>query len=128
MWQVTKKGELRISSRQLGAKFNFYMLPLVCWRGIFFKYWKHLSSSSLHDFEYAEVLVQGWYIVQEEHAKSRDVRFQPVDAQSVRQWHVDLNCLRCDSLLLLGFHELKRPHVMQTVGELDEQDADVLRH
>jgi hypothetical protein len=51
-----------------------------------------------------------------------------VDAESVRQRRVDLERLLglLDLLLLPEVGE--RPHVVQPVGQLDDDDADVLRH
>ncbi len=43
-------------------------------------------------------------------------------------WRVDLEGLEGLLLLLLLPHVFERPHVVQTVGELDDDDADVLRH
>ncbi len=51
-----------------------------------------------------------------------------VDAEPVRERRVDLQrLLRLLDLLLLA-EILDRPHVVQSVGELDQDDADVLRH
>jgi hypothetical protein len=51
-----------------------------------------------------------------------------VDAEAMRERRVDLERLPRLLLLLLLTEVLDRPHVVQAVGELDEDDADVLRH
>ncbi len=51
-----------------------------------------------------------------------------VDAEAVRERRVDLECLlRLAHLSLLAL-VLDRAHVVEPVGELDQDDADVLRH
>ena len=50
------------------------------------------------------------------------------DTQALGQRGVDLHRLAGDALLLLGRQRAERAHVVQPVGELDEHDADVLRH
>ena len=50
------------------------------------------------------------------------------DAQALRERRVDLGRLACDALLLLDGQCAQGAHVVQPVGELDEHDADVLRH
>jgi hypothetical protein len=48
--------------------------------------------------------------------------------EAVRQRRVDVERLLRDPLLLLARHVLDRLHVVETIGELDDQDPDVLRH
>jgi len=50
-----------------------------------------------------------------------------VNADRPAQRRIDLQRLAADPLALLGLHMLQRPHVVQTVGQLHQQDADVLR-
>ena len=50
------------------------------------------------------------------------------DAETVRERRVDLDGLFRDAFLLVLAHVLERTHIMQAVGELDHDDADVLRH
>ena len=50
------------------------------------------------------------------------------DAQALGQRRVDLGGLAGDALLLLDGQRAQGAHVVQPVGELDEDDADVLRH
>ena len=51
------------------------------------------------------------------------------DAEPVRERRVDLHRLaRLVVAALLGRQRRERPHVVQPVGELDEDDADVLGH
>ena len=51
-----------------------------------------------------------------------------LDAEAVRERRVDVERLLRDALLLLLGERRDRPHVVEAVGELDEQDAHVLRH
>ena len=50
------------------------------------------------------------------------------DPQSFRQRRIDLEGLARDPSLLLRRERGKRPHVVKSVAELDQHDADVLRH
>ena len=54
--------------------------------------------------------------------------FDVRNAEAVRERRVDLDGLFRDALLLLAWHVFERPHVVQAVGQLDHDDADVLRH
>ena len=50
-------------------------------------------------------------------------------ADALGQRRIDLHRLPRDAPALLGIlHEMQRPHVVQTVGQLHQQHADVLRH
>ena len=51
-----------------------------------------------------------------------------LDAEAVRERRVDVERLLRDALLLRLRQRRDRAHVVQPVGELDQQDADVLRH
>ena len=50
------------------------------------------------------------------------------DAQPLGQRRIDLGSLARNALLLLGRQGRDRAHVVQPIGQLDEHDADVLRH
>ena len=50
------------------------------------------------------------------------------DAQALGERRVDLEGLARDPELLLRRQAGERPHVVEAVGELDQDDADVLRH
>ena len=50
------------------------------------------------------------------------------DPEPLRERRVDLGGLARDAQLLLGGQRPERAHVVEPVGELDEDDADVLRH
>ncbi len=50
------------------------------------------------------------------------------DPEPLGQWGVDLECLAGDSLLLLRRQPVQRAHVVQPVGQLDQDDPDVLGH
>ena len=50
------------------------------------------------------------------------------DPEPLRQRGVDLHRLAGDPLLLLGLEGAQRAHVVEPVGELDEDDPDVLGH
>jgi hypothetical protein len=51
-----------------------------------------------------------------------------LDPEAVRERRVDLERLGRDPLLLVGRERRERPHVVQAIRELDQQDADVARH
>ncbi len=57
-----------------------------------------------------------------------ELGLDPADAQAIRQRRVDVEGLLRDALLLVFAHELERAHVVRAVGELHEDDANVLRH
>ena len=50
------------------------------------------------------------------------------EPQAVGDWRKDVQRLLADGLLTIGAHVLHRPHVVESVGELDQDDADVLGH
>ena len=50
------------------------------------------------------------------------------DAEALRERRVDLHRLAGDALLLVRRQAVQRAHVVQPVGELDEDDPDVLGH
>ena len=52
---------------------------------------------------------------------------QPLHAHAAGQRRIDLHGLLGDDLALGRLHMLERAHVVQAVGELDEEDADVAR-
>ena len=61
----------------------------------------------------------------------REILELPLDAlhaQTVRNRRIDFHGLQRFGALFCLAHELDRPHVVQTVGQLDQDDADVLRH
>ena len=51
-----------------------------------------------------------------------------VEAEPVRDRRVDVERLARDALAMDRRHRVQRAHVVQPVGELDQDDADVLRH
>jgi len=51
-----------------------------------------------------------------------------MDSEPVGEWRVDLECLLGLLHLLLPAEVLDRAHVVQPVGELDQDHAHVLRH
>ena len=54
---------------------------------------------------------------------------ETVHADAFRQRRVDVHRLAGDAAaLVLGLDEVQRPHVVQPVGELDQQHANVVRH
>ena len=57
-----------------------------------------------------------------------ELPLERVDAEPVRERRVHLERLAGLLRLLLLPEVLDRPHVVEAVGELDEDDADVLRH
>ena len=50
------------------------------------------------------------------------------DSETLGDRCIDLPCLPRLLLLLLRAHILERPHIVQPVGKLDEDDTDILRH
>ena len=66
--------------------------------------------------------------VQELEGQIFELALEQLDAQAVGEGGVDLERLARDALLPLGAHVLQRAHVVQAVAQLDEQDANVLRH
>ena len=50
------------------------------------------------------------------------------DAETLRQWRVDLKGLARNAPLLLNAERRERAHIVQAVAKLDQHDADVLRH
>ncbi len=63
-----------------------------------------------------------------EKAEFFEFTFNVVNAQAVRERRKDLQRFAGDALLFFRRHELKGPHVVQTVGELDNNDANVADH
>ena len=59
-------------------------------------------------------------------AQVLELGFDVVEAQAVGQRRVHEQRLRGDLLLLVGTHVLQGPHVVQAVGELDQNDAHVV--
>ena len=54
--------------------------------------------------------------------------FDLLDAQAVRQGRVDVPGLFCSPALLPLGHHRQGPHVVQPVGQLDDEHAPVTRH
>ncbi len=52
----------------------------------------------------------------------------PPDPDPIGQWRIDLQGLLCDLKTLSLAEMLKRSHIMQSIGELDDHDADIIRH
>ena len=48
--------------------------------------------------------------------------------KAVRNWTVNVECFFRDFLLAVWLKMLERAHVVQTVGKLDENDANVIDH
>ncbi len=57
-----------------------------------------------------------------------ELRLDPADPEPVGQRGIDVQGLPGDALLLLLRHVLQRAHVVGTVRQLHQDDADVLRH
>ena len=51
-----------------------------------------------------------------------------VQAQPVRDWRVNIERFASNAAALVRAHGIERAHVVQTVGELDQDDADIARH
>jgi hypothetical protein len=51
-----------------------------------------------------------------------------VQPEAIGDRSVDFECLARNAALLFGAHRLERAHVVQPVGELDQDDAHIARH
>ena len=51
-----------------------------------------------------------------------------VDTEAVRQRSINLQRFLRNRLLLMHRHELHRAHIVQTVGQLNQNDTDIARH
>ena len=51
-----------------------------------------------------------------------------VQPQTVGDRRVDVQCLAGDALALVARHRAQRAHVVQAVGQLDQDDANIARH
>ena len=70
-------------------------------------------------------------VPQRQHVRERQIlqfTINVVETQAVRDRHIDFQCLACDAPAFLGRHRVQRAHIVQTVGELDENDAHVAGH
>ena len=67
-----------------------------------------------------------WVIVAEAEVFELGLYF--VKAQTVGQWSVDVKCLAGYLVLLVGRLRGECAHVVQTVADLDKDDADVVAH
>ncbi len=54
--------------------------------------------------------------------------FDFADAKAIGDRRVDLHCLAGDTFALFGSEVIKGAHIMQAVGQLDDDDADISRH
>ena len=57
-----------------------------------------------------------------------ELRFEPINTESMCDRRVNFHRLARDLLLAFGGEMVERAHVMQAVGELDQHDANVVRH
>ena len=57
-----------------------------------------------------------------------ELELDRVDAEPIRDRRVDVERLARDAPLLLDGQRLDRAHVVRSIGELDEDDAQILRH
>ena len=62
------------------------------------------------------------------HGEVLKLALEEGNAQSSRKRRIDVQRLARHSLLLFGGNEAQRTHVVQPVGELDDDDAQILRH
>ena len=56
------------------------------------------------------------------------LRLDLVETQAVSQGGVDIKRLASNLILFVGRLRVECPHIVQTVGNLDEDDADVVAH
>ena len=54
--------------------------------------------------------------------------FNGVDTKTMCERRINLQCFPGNRLLLMHRHILHRAHIMQTVGQLNQYDADIARH
>src|SRR5262245_13769694 len=52
----------------------------------------------------------------------------PSNSKAIRQWRVDLESFLGDLLPLSTAEKFQSAHVVKPVGELDEDDTDIIRH
>ena len=61
------------------------------------------------------------------HAEVLQLALYGVEAKAVCQWHEEIYRLACNLYLLVAGHGTQRAHVVQTVGNLDDDDAHIVR-
>ena len=61
-------------------------------------------------------------------AQVLELNLDPVDAEPIRERREDVERLLRDALLLLLLEEAQRPHIVQAVSELDQDDAQIAAH
>ena len=71
-------------------------------------------------------LVRSW--IQIAKRQVLELRLEPVDSEAMSDRRVNFHRLARDLLLPVGGEMVERAHIVQTVGELDQHDADVVRH
>ena len=71
-------------------------------------------------------LVRSW--IQIAKRQVLELRLEPVDSEAMSDRCVNFHRLARDLLLPVGGEMVERAHVVQAVGELDQHDADVVRH
>ena len=54
--------------------------------------------------------------------------FHLIESETVGQWGVDIECLTRNLILFVGRLRVEGAHVVQTVADLDEDDADIVAH
>ena len=57
-----------------------------------------------------------------------EFRLDFVEAESIGEWRVDVKRFACDFVLLVGWLRLERAHIVESVADFDEDDADVVAH
>ena len=81
---------------------------------------------ALHGNALNEVVVDLWLEISKREVF--ELPFELDDTETVCQRRIDLQCFLSDAFLLLWRLETHGAHVVQSVGELDDDDADILRH
>mmetsp|Transcript_35693 Transcript_35693/g.75203 ORF Transcript_35693/g.75203 Transcript_35693/m.75203 type:complete len:436 (-) Transcript_35693:947-2254(-) len=79
-----------------------------------------LSQPSLEPFVLHRIQVHEGDVLQ--------LRFERPQSHAMRQRREDVQRLPADLPLLLGLHVAQRAHVVQPIGELDDDDAIIVRH
>ena len=55
-------------------------------------------------------------------------RFHLIQAQAVGKGGIDIECLTGNLILFVGWLRLQCSHIMKSVADLDEDDADIVTH
>ncbi|MNL37851.1 hypothetical protein D3C87_1600240 [compost metagenome] len=57
-----------------------------------------------------------------------EFNFERADTHTTRKRRIDFKSFKSDALLFIKRHVVKRPHIMQTIGEFHQNHAHVFTH